>query len=234
MVGESKFTMNAPKKAQRSPGLFHVEGSGGFRSNQRKEQPQQLKDEGNDRFAERKSKWLEEALEQLEFSEHVLNNRLCNGDIICPGAKNQPHSDAIIIAERKLPDGPVPALIFEQMKYSEGDSSTKLGASHIIKGLERLLKERGLLYGVTKKEGNLGNQISALEIQERNVVYFWNVSRSTVAINKLKRSLCEAAKRLRFKGCILIANCKDDPSLVFGQTFKDLALLSRSQCATQL
>lgn len=234
LSGERDFTMKAPSIDQRSPGLFYIEGSGGFRSNQRKEQPQQLKDEENDRFKERKSKWLKEALEQLKFSERVQNNRLCNGDIICPGAKNQPHSDAIIIAERKLPDGPVPALIFEQMKYSEGDSSTKLGASHIIEGLKRLVNERGLLYGVTKEVGNLGNQISALEIQERNVVYFWNVSRSTVAIDELKGSVFERAERLGFKGSILIANCKDDPSQVFGRTFKDLALLNRSQCATQL
>ena len=98
------------------------------------------------------------------------------------------------------------------MKYSERDSSSRLDASHIIQGLKRLVKERGLLYDVTKEVGNLGNQISALDIKEQNVVYFWNVSRSTVAIDDLEDSVSAAAERLGFKGSILIANCKDDPS----------------------
>lgn len=100
-----------------------------------------------------------------------------------------------------MQDTQVPALIFDQMKYSDGDSSTIVGATDIINGFKKLRKERFFLYDDMSKVENPSNQISALKIQEESVVYFWNVSRSTVALEELEASVARQARDLVHSDC---------------------------------
>lgn len=76
--------------------------------------------------------------------------KLVNGDVVCPGSKNQPHSDVLIVTEFVfVSDGAtVPGLIFDQIKFSEEDASTTVQATHIIAGLDCLVTERGELFGI--------------------------------------------------------------------------------------
>jgi len=66
------------------------------------------------------------------------------------------------------------------------------------------VKERGLLYDVEPQNRNNGNQISAVDVKEQDVVYCWSVESKTA--ESLERPVRDEARRLGFKGTIIIAD----------------------------
>jgi len=115
------------------------------------------------------------------------------------------------------------------LKRSEGESvnsSTIVESAYIVAGLKMLVRERGLLYDIDKENLDNGNQISALGIQEENVVFCWSVPCETEdADDSLQRSVEQAVDQLGFRGSVLVLDNTSDPTKSFGQTFRDIAHL---------
>ena len=168
-------------------------------------------------------------MKKICFSNVFGPESLDNGDVICPGAKNQPHSDALYVVEWGKKGSKISnhGLVFDQYKYSEGTSASTVSSTDIINGLRNVVRERGLLYDVEPQNRNNGNQISALDVKEQDVVYCWSVEHKTA--ESFERPVIDEAKRLGFKGAIIITDTKNGSSSFFGQTFKDLALLHRNR-----
>ena len=232
---EYKFLVNnhrdyGMKVPNDEPRRLYISGKQGFRFKPKKVPPKKADNESDEQYQDRKSLWFKKALRELTFDAPCSGVDLHNGDILCPGSKNQPLSDAIYVIEWASADGKgdtvAPGLIFDQCKYSEGNSSTGIGCDDFIKGLKNVIKERGLLYNVDPENLQCGNQISALDVKEENIVYCWSVLRKTT--DSLEDSVREKAQQLGFKGSIIITDNKDDPTNMFGETFKDLAHLHRS------
>ena len=101
-----------------------------------------------------------------------------------------------------------------------------LSKADVIKGLKGIIKERGFLYNVDE-ENQHGNQISALKVEEENVVYSWSVLRDRT--ETLEESVRDEARQLGFKGVVVISDRENGPAKMFGQTFKDLVLLHQSE-----
>lgn len=223
----NNYTISMPEKI---PERLYVWGKGGFRSKLTQEQPKQLRGEKDEQFQTRKSSWYEEALSELDFESHAPHQSVGNGDIICPGSMNRPHSNAIIVVDWVNQDGQKnQGLIFNQLKRSEGEgvnSSTIVESAYIVAGLKMLVRERGLLYDIDKENLDNGNQISALGIQEENVVFCWSVPCETEdADDSLQRSVEQAVDQLGFRGSVLVLDNTSDPTKSFGQTFRDIAHL---------
>mmetsp|Transcript_37686 Transcript_37686/g.91680 ORF Transcript_37686/g.91680 Transcript_37686/m.91680 type:complete len:105 (+) Transcript_37686:1732-2046(+) len=104
--------MKAPEGLSRR---IYIEGRGGFRSKQKQNPPSQLKNESDQVFQKRKFEWYKDALKEFSFDASGPGH-LRNGDVICPGAKNQPHSDAIYVVEYAQKGGQngTHGLVFDQ------------------------------------------------------------------------------------------------------------------------
>ena len=125
----------------------------------------------------------------------------------------------------------VSGLIFNRLKFSEGDSTTVVQASHIISGLDNLLKERGLLFDVSSSTA-VDNQIARLDVKEEHIVYCWSVLRKTASFNTLRNAIRKHAHAVGFRGSVVVAvseKISDSACQQCGDTFKDLALISSSR-----
>jgi hypothetical protein len=121
--------------------------------------------------------------------------------------------------------------VFVQNKFSKGGATTKLTVKTVTDALDKLMLERGVLFFKDggSDGGVVGNQISAMNIQEPNVVLLFSVLRDlqpkfelfSVAVSKY-------ATEVGFKGAIVVSDGQPGGELLYGDSFKRLALLHAS------
>jgi hypothetical protein len=116
--------------------------------------------------------------------------------------------------------------VFVQNKFSEGGATTKLTVKTVTESLDKLILERGVLFfedGGSDEE--VRNQISALNIQERNVVLLFSVLRDLQpTFDKFAAAVSKHATKIGFKGAIVVADGQPGGERLYGDSFKRLAL----------
>jgi hypothetical protein len=150
-----------------------------------------------------------------------------------PGAKNQPHSDGLLIFEIKEEKASAaqtdlqPSLFglgFVQNKFSASGSTTSTLAKDIVDALHKLVKDRGILFvgGGQDITDDTKNQIAQLGVLEKNVFLCFTSLRS--CSNKME-AVRAAADDVGFEGSILVTDGKKGCRQFFGSSFANLALL---------
>ncbi|MEM7299087.1 MAG: hypothetical protein AAF391_12580 [Bacteroidota bacterium] len=222
ILDNPRIIMQVPKTSR----LLCVEGNGGFCATGGG--LARRSDEEESAFATRKGQCCRR--QQLEFEGYYVED-LRNGDIVCPGSKNQAHSDAIIVTEFLSEGLSAPGLIFSRNKFSTGDASTTVQAADITDGLDLLVKERGFLFQIPDGDTDVRNQIAKLRVEESNIVYCWNVLRKTARESTLKKAIQQHAKTIDFKGSVVVAvsgSSSKQAASQYGDTFQDIALIGCS------
>jgi hypothetical protein len=252
MYGEPPLVLLHPAA---TPCVRHVREKGGFRAGK----PPSMAKITPKQWENQMVLWRKRCLETtLDFGE--TSEALGAQCIIQPGAKNQPHSDALAIVgvkkARKEDGGNAPEVkeeqqdggnnpevkeekqtlgeIFVQNKFSCGTASTKLVVSDVNNAVDKLLLERGVLFFETEEEaakqrGRATNQISRLGILEENVVLCFSVLRTlSPSLAEFAKSVHQHATTKSFKGAIVVSNGQTGGMLLYGDSFKQLALVHSS------
>lgn len=75
----------------------------------------------------------------------------------------------------------------------------------------------------------VNNQIANLRVKEENIVYCWSVLRKTAQKKTLEKIVLAHSKKIGFKGSVVVAvgdSPSDQAACQYGETFRDLALIS--------
>jgi hypothetical protein len=228
------------------PRVVRIEGKGGFRA----PKPQRKNSKTTQEWETNLASWRERCLSTPLAIDVALAAPCC----VQPGAKNQAHSDVLVLTqvakkvkeeeqgtsdeqlERKQAanEKGVPGAIFVQNKFSDGKSNNPLRVVTVKESLDKLLLERGVLFFETEEEaakqrGRADNQIASLGIQEENVVLCFSVLRDvSPAFSKFADEVAAHAKKTGFKGVLVVANGQRGGALLYGDSFKHLALVHSS------
>ena len=116
-------------------------------------------------------------------------------------------------------------MCFNQNKYSEEGTQTKLDASTIEAALRNLIQEREVLFDVPNFE-RVENQIAKLKVKEENVILCCTTLRKCSA-NEAKILDILKKKDINFKGTVVFPG--ENPQDQYGPTFQSLLLLGESQ-----